>query len=321
MKSNISIAVVMPVFNAEKTLHEAIDSILKQTIDNYVLIAINDGSHDSSDRILAEYASHSDKIIILHQRNSGAGVSRNNGILKAIEIGVDYVAFLDSDDVYANTKLEHQLALMKQEPDLDMVIVKQSDIGSIASSDDEMYMRSDELHISDINDLLYMLCFRDFCFHPASVMIRTDLFSADYAYTKSRCGEDFQPFLYFAVTDAKVKMIEHALYYQRSQPGSLQRSPKATYYGYKDRVEAITKVIGDDALMTFLNDTALDMLLRGRDRCLSSMIYGARLDFDYIYALRVLANAYPKYRNKIIFIRETIKTILYPLVNAILKRN
>ena len=94
------LSVVMPVFNGEKYIEEAIRSVLKQPEKDLVLIVINDGSKDSTQKLIERIAENDDRLIIIQQENSGVSVARNKGIAKSIEIGARYLAFLDSDDVW-----------------------------------------------------------------------------------------------------------------------------------------------------------------------------------------------------------------------------
>lgn len=110
--SHLQISVIIPVYNRERYIKQALDSVLAQTYANFEVIAIDDGSSDSSLAILNEYQRlHPDKIRVLVQKNAGPSVARNNGIMAARG---EYIAFLDSDDYWAANKLEKQLALFEK---------------------------------------------------------------------------------------------------------------------------------------------------------------------------------------------------------------
>lgn len=94
------ISVIVPVYNVEKYLHRCVDSILNQTFTDFELILVDDGSTDSSGIICDGYALKDNRIIVLHQNNSGVSVARNNGI--NIAQG-KYVMFCDSDDYVSRT--------------------------------------------------------------------------------------------------------------------------------------------------------------------------------------------------------------------------
>jgi len=105
------ISIITPVFNREKYLSATIESVLAQTYNNYEFILIDDGSVDSSVEIIKKYRNeYPTKIKLITQPNSGPSGARNNGITQS---GGKYIAFLDSDDLWAKDKLEEQIKLFE----------------------------------------------------------------------------------------------------------------------------------------------------------------------------------------------------------------
>ena len=93
----------MPVFNEEKYLPQTLDSLRAQTMRDYELICVDDGSTDHSLEILQSYSAKDNRIRIVHQDRKGAGTARNLGFQTAIG---KYTIFLDSDDLFAPELLE-----------------------------------------------------------------------------------------------------------------------------------------------------------------------------------------------------------------------
>jgi len=102
--ANPLVSVVIPVYNGERFVRQAIESALSQTYRPLEIIAVDDGSTDRSPAILGEYA---DRIVIVRQENAGVAAARNLGIANA---GGQYIAFLDQDDLWDADKLEVLLA-------------------------------------------------------------------------------------------------------------------------------------------------------------------------------------------------------------------
>ena len=102
----------MPVYNCEKYLDHAVQSVINQTYQNWELFIVDDASTDNSLQKACDYA-HYDKRIHVSQylHNQGASACRNSALKSATG---DYVAFLDADDLWADDKLEKQLAFMKE---------------------------------------------------------------------------------------------------------------------------------------------------------------------------------------------------------------
>lgn len=114
---NIIISVVMPVYNGQKYLSEAIDSILNQTFINFEFIIIDDGSTDKSEEIILSY---NDKRIVYIKNETNLQIveSLNRGI--SIAKG-KYIARMDADDISLPQRLEKQLLFMEKNPNIDVV--------------------------------------------------------------------------------------------------------------------------------------------------------------------------------------------------------
>ncbi|NEP72062.1 MAG: glycosyltransferase family 2 protein [Okeania sp. SIO2G4] len=111
--NNPLISVIVPAYNAEEYLEEALQSISKQNYEPLEIIVIDDGSTDKTASIAKGF---SDKINYIYQENSGPAAARNTGI--KIAQG-EYIAFLDSDDIWGDNHLEILLNYLTQEPDLE----------------------------------------------------------------------------------------------------------------------------------------------------------------------------------------------------------
>ena len=109
------ISIILPVYNSQNTIARTIDSIIKQTYDNYELIIINDGSTDNSESICLEYADKYKRIKYIRIENKGVSNARNLGIDNATG---NYVMFIDSDDEYYKNTLETVYKYIEQRNDL-----------------------------------------------------------------------------------------------------------------------------------------------------------------------------------------------------------
>ena len=100
----IKVSVIIPVYNVEPYLKEALDSVINQTLREIEIICIDDCSTDNSYNILEEYAKKDDRItIIKNEENLGVGISRNKGIKLS---NGEYIGFVDGDDYIANNYFE-----------------------------------------------------------------------------------------------------------------------------------------------------------------------------------------------------------------------
>lgn len=106
------VSIVIPVYNASKYLDDTIQTILNQTYNNWEATFVDDCSKDNSVDIIKKYQKTDKRIkLLLNDKNSGAAITRNNGINAAKG---NYLCFLDADDKWASNKLEKQIIFMKE---------------------------------------------------------------------------------------------------------------------------------------------------------------------------------------------------------------
>jgi glycosyltransferase involved in cell wall biosynthesis len=105
-----SITVIIPAFNAETTIGAAISSVLNQTDKPDELIVVDDGSTDKTTDMVCEFGND---VRLIHQENQGAGAARQTGTAAAIS---DYIAYLDADDWWPETKISKYREIVETEP-------------------------------------------------------------------------------------------------------------------------------------------------------------------------------------------------------------
>ena len=106
------ISVIIPAYNAERTIEETIQSVQLQTFEDLEIIVINDGSKDKTEELVQNI--QDDRLQIFSYENGGLPVARNRGISHARS---EFIAFLDADDLWTTDKLELQLAALQQQPE------------------------------------------------------------------------------------------------------------------------------------------------------------------------------------------------------------
>lgn len=114
----MKLSIIVPAFNAEKTIHQCLDSILAQTVPEFELIVINDGSADSTEEILKDYLSRYPGLLRFQTvENGGQGRARNIALDMAKG---DYIGFVDSDD-WVERDMFPKLLLLAESEDCDIV--------------------------------------------------------------------------------------------------------------------------------------------------------------------------------------------------------
>jgi glycosyltransferase involved in cell wall biosynthesis len=109
------ITVLLPVYNGRRHLEVALDSVLRQSLSRFMLLAIDDGSTDGSGEILEAYAARDPRISVLHKVNSGISETLNLGLARAT---TPLIVRMDADDVMRPDRLARQAAFMAEHPDL-----------------------------------------------------------------------------------------------------------------------------------------------------------------------------------------------------------
>lgn len=112
MTQDAPITVLMPAYNCESYIVEAMDSILNQTFKNFEFLIINDGSTDTTEKIIKSYSD--ERIRLITQKNAGVSEALNRGLREA---SGKYIARFDADDVCYPTRLEEQYKFMLENPD------------------------------------------------------------------------------------------------------------------------------------------------------------------------------------------------------------
>ncbi|NTU41941.1 MAG: glycosyltransferase [Nitrospirales bacterium] len=199
------VSVIMPVFNGEQYLREAVETILSQTFRDLELIIIDDGSTDSSAQIISECEAHDPRIMpITNASNEGIISSLNNAIKKA---GGKYIARMDCDDRSLPERLERQVSFLDEHMSVGL-------LGTGAHIIDEGGMRQGLVlwpaSDVDLRRALIRLC--PF-FHP-SVMIRSEVFPAVGFYDpRFRHAEDYELWLRisrsFEIANIEEPLIEY----------------------------------------------------------------------------------------------------------------
>ena len=109
--NQISVDIVLPNYNSAPYVSETINSVINQTFKNWKLIVVDGNSNIETRKVLEKYSNHSNINIIWLKKNKRAGFCRNLGIRNSKS---DYVAFLDSDDIWEQEKLLKQLTFMSK---------------------------------------------------------------------------------------------------------------------------------------------------------------------------------------------------------------
>jgi glycosyltransferase involved in cell wall biosynthesis len=202
--------VIVPVYNGEKYVEEALDSIFSQEGDyEFEIIVVNDGSTDKTEEILQPYM---DRIVYTYQQNGGPPAARNTGLELATE---DYVAFLDADDIWTDNKTSLQKAFFDENSKIDIVLGLYNK--QHFESRDKIHLDDQELHFQ-----LSLGC----AIIKREVFTKVGLFDEDLFL-----GEDTDWFMRAREAGLKIRVHKDRVMYQRlHENNSTANKAKFNYY-------------------------------------------------------------------------------------------
>lgn len=206
------ISVLMPVYNGERYLKKSINSILRQTFDDFEFIIINDGSTDQSLSIIKSFRDKRIRIIN-NSKNIGIADSLNRGI--NISNG-DYIARQDADDISLPERFVCQVNYLK-ENDIDLV-----DANFAFIDEDDNYIQDYEERIFSPHETLSHLFFYELT-HGA-IMCKRSLFMINNVQYRNRPTEDYDLFIRLAKAGMTVARISKHLLKVRKYPNSVSGS-------------------------------------------------------------------------------------------------
>ncbi|WP_407415266.1 glycosyltransferase family 2 protein [Methanobrevibacter sp.] len=221
------ISVILPVFNEEKFIKKAIESVLSQSLDDFELIIVNDGSTDDTLSIINGF--DDSRIKIINQKNQGPGASRNNALEMAKG---DYVMFLDGDDWYCPDALKTAYGEITSK-DTDISIFQ------IIKYNDGEYSKNSWFNLNNFSEKFEDRVFNphecgDFLFN-ISVSAAQKIFRREFLvkikarFPEGMYFEDMPFFFYTFLKAERVSIIKRYLYVRQKHDGSITESVDAKF--------------------------------------------------------------------------------------------
>lgn len=224
--ANPKVTVLMPVYNAERHLRDAIDSILAQSFTDFELLIINDGSTDGSVEIIESFSDP--RIRLVHN-------DRNLGLVLTLNKGIDlargnYVARMDSDDISLPNRLEQQVALLDADSSLSVVAVKVALIDELGR---EIGSWSSDKYGTETHEIcrhLPLVC----CIAHPSIMARKNVLSS-YRYDPAwKNIEDYNLWLRLCADGHLIGKIDKPLLKLRIHEGQITQTDRQLRSGLLD---------------------------------------------------------------------------------------
>lgn len=210
------VSIIIPAYNVEKYITEAVDSALAQTCKNIEVIVVDDGSTDGTKKVLSSYVGKN-QIRYIYQSNKGLSGARNTGMRAAKG---EYIAFLDADDIFLPDKVQRQIDYLKLHPECDVCYC---DIWHFYDEEPQkMFKLNYDYHSRE--SVFRKLLLKNFI-NPLSVVIRKAT-AEKYGYFNEdmRRSEDWDYWVNLAWQGARFCFLAEILAKYRIRKGSLSYS-------------------------------------------------------------------------------------------------
>ncbi len=229
------ISVVMSVYNAEKYLKEAIESILNQTFQDFEFIIVNDCSTDRSGVILNDYEKRYSSITLINNQEN-IGLTKNLNSAIALSKG-EYIARMDADDISEINRFERQIEYLRVHEDIDILGAFSNDINE---SGEVFRTRTTPVKHKDIIKMLPKLCPIS---HPTVMFKKSSLEKIGFYNEKYRTSQDLEMWYRAAGAGLKFGNVPEYLFKYRMDSDFLARKTfKFRWNDYKLRLEGFKHI-------------------------------------------------------------------------------
>jgi glycosyltransferase involved in cell wall biosynthesis len=222
-----NVSVVIATHNRAAQVAEAIESVLAQSVKVREIVVVDDGSTDDTPQQLSRYGS---RIRTIYQTGRGASAARNHGIR---ESRGNWIAFLDDDDVWLPQKIERQMRLTEENPDLGLVYCSDH-----AVDEQLRILYTRDALAANRGDVFEQLLVRNFIFTSCVVARRDVIEQAGFMDASLKFGEDWDLWLRIAARHPVDFIPEPLVLYRQSASGCLSRDTTAY-----DRLSAMQKIV------------------------------------------------------------------------------
>ena len=202
------ISIIMPAYNSERYISEAIESVINQSYKNFELVIVDDGSFDRTGEIIDEYAEKDNRIKVFHRENAGVSAARNFALQN---ICGDYVTFIDSDDIYHIERLKIMLGVFEKHPKCDAVFADFKEFKGSISINKTAVSPKTELIEKDILKNVISDTKKHFV---CNVMLKSEI-AKKKRFAPLRFSEDFCYFRDCAVCFKQIAVLDMVLYFYR----------------------------------------------------------------------------------------------------------
>ena len=228
------VSIIIPAYNAERTILETINSVLQQTMTDFELIVIDDGSQDQTIELIQGLSDK--RIRLLAYENGGLATARNRGIMNAQGA---YLSFLDCDDLWTVNKLEKQLLSFKESPQAGVSY----SWTTYMHEEDGTIRYSPAVDVHHEGDVLPQLLLRNFIESGSNILVKKEAIDSVGLFdAAAKNCEDWDYYLRLATKWEFALVPEHQILYRKSAE-TMSSQIDATEKGVLTMLEKVYKTV------------------------------------------------------------------------------
>jgi glycosyltransferase involved in cell wall biosynthesis len=307
--SSARITALIPTYNCAQYICETVDSVLAQTYPAHEIIVVDDGSTDRTQEVLAQYKT---KIRYIRQVNAGPPAARNTGIAHATG---DFIALLDSDDLWVPRKLELQMNYVDNYPECGLVYTDMKTFDDTGIIEESVKVSR---NLTLPSGRIFPQMFVETLFQTSAVLIRKSCIDRVGGFdTSLRMGDDYEFFLRIA-RHYELGYVDEPLVLYRQHPSQGTRTwGKLLQKGVPWEFLVLRKIL--DTYPEVIREMGKSSVEQRLSKPYFALAYACLTDGDHANARKLLREAVRYWPSNLAYIRYYVMTFLTPRTVARVK--
>jgi glycosyltransferase involved in cell wall biosynthesis len=300
--SALRVSAVIPTYNSAKYIRDAVESVLAQTYPVYEVLVVDDGSTDGTEELFKGYGN---RIRYIRQANAGPPVARNTGLAQAAG---DWIALLDSDDLWTPQKIERQVAYLESHPACGLVYtdMKTFDDSGII---EESVKISRNLRLPSGN--IFPQMFAETLFQTSAVLIRKSCIDRVGGFdTELRMGDDYELFLRISRHYELGYVDEPLVLYRQHATQGTRTWGKQLHHGVPWEFLVLKKIV--DRYPEMVQELGRNVVYRRLAKPYAALAYACVAEGDHATARQLLRGALRYWPTNTSYLRYYLMTFLTP---------
>lgn len=306
------LSVIIPVYKVERYIRECVGSVLDQEYENIEILLIDDGSPDKCPIICEEFKKNDKRVSVIHQKNQGLSMARNNGILQSHG---DYITFLDSDDLIHKSTYD---LIMREllDKNIDIAIYGVNTFQDGETVNNKSTINSIDIDILSVKEVIskYMYDRYDINVISCNKIFKRNLFMNNL-FPKGKLFEDFVPVSKAILSAQSIIQIHNKMYYYRKREDSIngvsfsQNKFDKSVLDLSDAIDEVIKII--ESFDSKLLDEIIPACINSKTSIINQMVLSKYEDTTYVKTVQnmIIKHIWSIIKNKGLYRSQKIKML------------